>query len=47
MNNHVIVTYFIINNKVIFVQRCLMGNLLSQFVIMGSQSENGMLYIIP
>ena len=47
MNNHVLVTYFTINNKFIFVQMCLMGNLLSQFVIMGSQCENGMLYIIP
>ena len=45
MNNYVLVTYFTINNKFIFVQRCLMGNLLSQFVIMCSQCENGMLYI--
>ena len=29
--NHVLVTSFTINNKSTFVQRCLIGNLLSDF----------------
>ena len=37
MNNYVLVTYFTINIKFIFVQRCLMGNLLSQYFLKGSQ----------
>ena len=45
MNNYVLVTYITINNKVIFVQRCLIGNLVLQFFLMGSQCENCMLYI--
>ena len=31
LKNHVLVTSFTITNKSTFVQRCLIGNLLSQF----------------
>ena len=45
MNNYVLVTYFTINIKFIFVQRCLKGNLSSQYFLMGSQCHTCMLYI--
>ena len=47
MNNYVLVTYFTINNKFIFVQRCLKGNLFVTIFLMWSQYQNGMLYNIP
>ena len=47
LKNHVLATSFTINNKSAFVRRCLIGNLLSQFFLMGSQCENCMGYIIP
>ena len=47
MNKYVLVTYFTINIKFIFVQRCLMGNLLSQYFLKGSHCQNSMVYIGP
>ena len=44
MNNYVLVTYFTINIKFIFVQMCLMGNVLSQYFLKGSHCQNSMLY---
>ena len=41
IKNHVLVTYFVINNK------STIGNLLSEVFLMGSQCKNFMLYIIP
>ena len=46
MNKYVLVTYFTINIKLIFVQRCLMGNLLSQYFLKGYHCQNSMLFIV-